>query len=143
MKKLFIITDPYGTIVEARETKAQATKRANELGDPAKGVFYTAQPANLFGIAIFGKRHTDKNGNTYNTTKTTLFFDSGKTALVKTSKQYGYEDRYVQCAEKALMVQGFFNPKENDSWRSLWLWCREYQVGYFSTFADVARERDL
>ena len=140
MKKLFIISDSYNTIIEARETKAQATKRAKEMDDPAKGVFYTAHPANLCGIAVFGKCHQDRNGNTYNTSFTTLFFDNGKTARINTPMAYGYGEQYTQEAQNAMKKAGFLPADYNSA---LWSIRDLYQIGYTAQAVYVAREKDL
>jgi len=140
MKKIFIITDSYGTIVEARQTKAQATKRAKELTNEEKGILYSTQPANLCGIAIFGRRHFDKAGNTYHSTGISVFFDNGKVFREGVSKKYGYGDHYVQTGFERLQQLGFF--PEDIGWNAA-VWLKDNNIGFAHGAADVAREKDL
>jgi len=140
MKKIFIITDSYNTIIEARQTKAQATKRAKELTNEEAGILYSAQSAKLCGIAIFGRRHFDRSGNTYHSTGISVFFENGQVFREGVGKRYGYGDHYVQTGFERLQQLGFF-PEDIRGNTAVWL--RENNIGFAHGYADVAREKDL
>ena len=134
MKKLFVIADSYGTIVEARETKAQATKRAKQLDDPIEGVFFTASPANVAALHIHGMRCWDKaNGNTYESTRLFIYFENGKTLVL--CSPLAYRRDHTQTARELLTQYGFWNPKrrENGTYPSLWQVCRDEKIGLGET----------
>ena len=140
MKKIFVIADSYGTIIEARETKAQATKRAKEMDNPEKGVFFTASPANLCGISIFGRRHLTKTyGNTEHTAHLTLFFDDGRTYRHKTPKIYGYGEQYLYTALEHAAKMGFLPSMEDAHFG----YFRSNAIGYTAQAVDVATAKEL
>jgi len=105
MKKVFLITDSYGTIIAAKPTRAEATAHAKALEKSHPGQLYSAEPkaATIAGISIFGKRHTDKNGNTYHSTQSCIFFTDGRAARIDNrNKFYGYGEQYIYTALKLM-----------------------------------------
>ena len=134
MKKLFIITDPYGTIVEARETKAQATKRAKELTNEETGILYSAHPAKIAAMHLHGMRYWDKpNGNTYESTRLFIYFENGKKLVLCSPLAYGQD--HQATARELLTKYGFWNPKRhgNGSYPSLWRMLQDENIAMGET----------
>jgi len=147
MKKIFLITDSYGTIIEARETKAQATKRAKELTNEEKGILYSALPANLCGVYVHGLLWFDKvNGNTYHAGSVTLFFDNGKKLVLAIPYQYGYGSQYEQSAAEEMDKAGFLPDLKkypSGGSESLWTYFERNNVGYRSTSNHVSTKKEI
>lgn len=147
MKKLFIITDSYGTIIEARETKAQATKRAKEMDDHEKGVFYTASPANLCAVYVHGLLWWDKvNGNTYHAGSVTLFFDNGKKLWYQIPFSYGSGSQYETTAAEILETAGFMPDRKKYTHGGGENCCGYFDrqnVGYHSASSHVSTKKEI
>jgi hypothetical protein len=86
-------------------------------------------------ITVIGKRHTDTN--TYHTV---LMLVNG-VCVYQSPVTYGYENAYEQTAEQHIckfsMGKNFF------TLTSLGRWCKEHNINYFVTCADVRTKKEL
>ena len=87
-------------------------------------------------ITVIGKRYNDKS-NTYHTV---LMLVNG-VCIYQSPVTYGYENAYEQTAEQHICKfstgQNFF------PLTSLGRWCKENQIAYFVTCADVRTKKEL
>lgn len=92
-------------------------------------------------ITIFGKRHFNKDGNTYHSA--TVLVD-GK-VVGNVPKQYGYEGQYIVSASELLEERGFIElvRYSNGGVEPLWSYCLDKGILYYAEAADVGKESDL
>jgi len=81
-------------------------------------------------ITVIGRRWNDGQ-NTYHST---MLLVNGK-CLFSSSFNYGYAAGYIQTAQEHLSK--FIEAP------TLWRWCNENEINFFTTCADVQRRKDL
>lgn len=97
----------------------------------------------MTSLTVIGRRWFQRTyGNTYNTAQVIV---DGET-VVKTPRQYGYGDHYLDLAADALEDLGLMPNRERYSHggaESLWRWAERNGIKFTSSAIDVPREKDL
>lgn len=78
-------------------------------------------------------------GNTYNTTKTLVFYDDGSIKTFYTPIQYGYGTHYQTVAAQNLVKEGIL-PEKSDGSYYFWRDYEDLGIKVFSNSIDVLKK---
>jgi hypothetical protein len=93
-------------------------------------------------IHIAGKRHFDRNGNTYHSTQ--VFIDGE--FKIYNEYEYGYDDHYKQTAIQNAIRKGILPERirhENGTYDSIKEYGEKNNLKFSFSVADVSRLKDL